>query len=367
MTGKAAILTKVGTPMTITEFPVPEVEPGAILVRVTMANICGSDLHVAHGKLRFLAGAGPWIPGHEMVGRVEKLGPGVTSDSQGQPLSVGDRIVYPIYLTCGRCYGCQRGEPVNCTGKILAGTPTAEPPYYFNGAYAEYFYVRPGLQVFKVPDDLSDEMVSPLNCAFSQVAYGLFKAGITLSDSVVVQGAGGLGLYTCAVAREMGAGTVITLDMFEDRLKLAKGFGADYTICLKEYSSPKERINLVKELTGGRGADVVMEVTGSAAAFPEGISMLRMGGTYVCIGNVNRGQMTEIDPASIVTGNRRVMGVVTYEPWIMPRLLDLLSRAKNKYPFERLVSAKYKLEEINQAFQAAESGKMSRVSILPWG
>lgn len=367
MIGKAAILTKVGSPMTIAKFNVPDVEPGGILVKVTMANVCGSDLHVSHDKLRNLAGNGPWILGHEMVGIVEKLGAGVTADSTGQPLSAGDRVVYPIFMPCGKCYSCLRGEPTSCTGKFLAGSPTAEPPYFFNGAYAQYFYIRPGMHVFKVPEDLSDEMVAPLNCAFSQVTYGLYKAGVTISDTVVVQGAGGLGLYTCAVAKEMGAGTVIALDMREDRLKMAQAFGADYTINLGEFSSSKDRVKRIKGLTGGRGADVAVEVTGVAAAFQEGINALRLGGTYVCIGNVNRGQMTEVDPSTIVTSNRRILGVVFYESWIIPRLLDLLGRAKNKYPFDKLISTKFKLEEINEAFAAADSGKVSRAAILPWG
>lgn len=365
MTGKAAILSQVGSPMTITEFPLPKVEPGAILVRVSMANICGSDIHVWHGKLHLLTGAGPWILGHEMVGRVEELGPGVTTDSLQQPLSVGARIVYPSYLPCGRCHACLREDPINCTSKFVAGSPPAEPPYFFNGAYSEYFYVRPGQQVFKVPQDLSDETVAPINCALSQAAYGLHKVGITLGDTVVVQGAGGLGLNACAIAKEMGAGRVIALDMREDRLQLARSFGADYSTNLEEYPSSRDRIAQIRELTQGRGADIVVEVTGSPAAFPEGINMLRLGGTFLAIGNVNRGQMIEVDPSAIVTGNRRVIGVLFYEPWIIPRLLELLRRAKNKYPFERIVSAKFRLEEINEAFQEAASGKVSRASILP--
>jgi threonine dehydrogenase-like Zn-dependent dehydrogenase len=137
--------------------------------------------------------------------------------------------------------------------------PTISP---FSGAYGEYYYLKPGGWIFKVPDEITDEMATPVNCALSQVTYGLQKAGLRYGDTVVVQGAGGLGLNAIAVAKEMGADAVIAIDGVPSRLALAKKFGADEVIDMNENPGPMDRIAKVKGMTGGRGGDVVVEVVG---------------------------------------------------------------------------------------------------------
>lgn len=240
MNGRAAIFTDVGKPLEFRDYPLPEVEPGAMLVKISMANICGSDLH-------FLKGQGPGVPrgipqilGHEMTGHVARLGREVKTDSLGQPLREGDRVVYAYFRGCGTCWMCLEGQP-GCPNRYAhwIGVSSDNPPH-FNGAYAEYYYLRPGQWVFKVPDELPDTLVSPVNCALAEVIYGLHRTGITLGDSVVIQGAGGLGLYATAVAREMGAGQIIVLDRVKDRLDLAKAFGADHVFNVDEIDCPHD-------------------------------------------------------------------------------------------------------------------------------
>ncbi|HEU4758763.1 MAG TPA: alcohol dehydrogenase catalytic domain-containing protein, partial [Dehalococcoidia bacterium] len=233
-TGSAAVFLDTGKPFELREYPVPDPEPDAIVVRVTSAGICGSDLHVWRGDIRLaMMGPGPRILGHEMTGRVAKLGAGVTADSLGRPLKEGDRIVYPYFFPCRRCYQCLRGEFAACLLKYPP-PPNADIAPHFFGAYAEYFYMRTGAFVFKVPDDLSDEMVTPVNCALSEVIFALGKAGIRLGDTVVIQGAGGLGVNATAVARAMGAGTIVVIDGVPERLKLARECGADVLIDINE-------------------------------------------------------------------------------------------------------------------------------------
>lgn len=192
-------------------------------------------------------------------GQVERLGAGVSTDSLGQPLKEGDRIVYAYFYPCLRCYACLQGELAACPNKTakMASAHTR-----FTGAYAEYFYLQPNHWVFKVPDELSDEVVTPVNCALSQVIFGLHKAGLRFGDTLVVQGAGGLGLNACAVARDMGANKVIVIDAVADRLELARAFGADETVNISETPDMFARVQRVMELTGGRGADVVGEFVG---------------------------------------------------------------------------------------------------------
>jgi len=365
MKGKAAVFTGAGRPMEIREFPVTDPEPGAIIVRVTMANICGSDLHMWKGETVLGMGPGPWILGHEMTGKVFRLGEGVRTDFTGQPLAEGDRVVYAYYRPCGRCYICLKGDRAACPQRFPSSWLSAEVPPHFNGAYAEYYYLMPGQPVFKVPDELSDEEVAPVNCALSQVIYGLHCVKVEFGDTVVIQGAGGLGLYACAVAREMGAGRVIAIDRLKNRLEMALSFGADEVIDMGELTSPRDRLRRVRELTGGWGADVVVEVAGVPQAVTEGIPMLRMAGRYLWIGNISRGPTAEIDPSTIILGNRRIIGVATYEAWAIPKALDFLKRTRDRYPFNRLLSHKFRLEEINEAFEMASRGEVTRAAMIP--
>ena len=365
--GRAAVYTGLGQPMEIREYPVPEPEPGAILIKVSRANICGSDLHQWRGDINLAALGAPLpaILGHEMIGTVAKLGEGILSDSAGQPLAVGDRVVHRYFYPCGRCRACLKGQDAACPVAPLTIMSTCEEPPHFFGAFAEYLYLRPNHTVFKVPDDLTDEMVASANCALSQVIYGLERVGFSLGETIAIQGAGGLGIYATAVAREMGAEKIIVIDGIEERLKLAKAFGADELIDLREIKTPMERALRVKELTGGWGADVVAELVGFPQVIPEGINMLCNGGRYLEMGNINFGMTYEADPSKLVTDNKSIVGVMLYEPYALKQALDFLSRAKDKYPFDKILSRSYPLEEINRAFEEQDKGLVTRSSIVP--
>ncbi len=359
-TARAAVYHDVGKPFEIREYPVPDPEPDAVVVRVTSAAICGSDLHVWRGDIRVaMMGPGPRILGHEMTGRVARLGSNIRTDSTGQPLREGDRIVYPYFFPCRRCYQCLRGQFAACPTKF--GTiPIADNPPHFTGAYAEYYYMRDAAFIFKVPDELSDEMVTPVNCALSEVIFALQKVGMRMGDTVVIQGAGGLGVNATAVARTMGAGTIVVIDGVPERLKLAKECGADVLIDINEAATPPDRISKVMSLTGGRGADIVAEFVGVPAAILEGLAMLRMGGAYLEVGNISIGQTVAIDPSMLVWGNKRVIGVVMYDPPTLGVALDFLVRNKDRFPLGKVVSHKYALEKIDEAFQQAEwAGKQT--------
>lgn len=299
------------------------------------------------------------VLGHEATGKVHSLGQGVTTDSLGRPLKEGDRVAYIYFYPCGRCYACLKGDPAACPKKQGGYRDPEEFPY-FHGAYGEYFYLSPGGHLFQVSDDLSDEMVAPANCALSQVIYGLTRVNVRLGDAVVLQGAGGLGLYACAVAKEMGAYPVISIDKLTPRLELAKDFGADYVINAAEMESSREVTAKARELTGGDGADVVADLVGLPTVIPEGIRMLRNGGRYLEIGTISRGFKAEIDPSILVGGSRSIVGIATYDPWALPEALEFLQRTRDRYPYHRLISHTFPLDQINEAFQQAEwAGKQA--------
>ena len=215
-----------------------------------------------------------------------------------------------------------------------------------------------------MPDELPDAAVAAVNCSVSQVIYGRREADIQFGDSVVVQGAGGLGINATAAAREMGAGKVIAIDGQASRLDMASKCGADYTIDINEYDTPESRIERVKELNDGRGADMVMEVVGYPQVVPEGIEMLRNGGTYVEIGNIWPNSNVELDISKILWKQAKIVPVTHYDPYILPIALDFLVRTRDKYPLTNVMSHSFPLEEIGKAFEQSEwLGKNEEASV----
>ena len=363
--GRAAIFTE-PFHFEITELPPPPVEPGGILIKITSAGICGSDLHYWRGDLKPIipkGKQGPVIMGHEMAGIVDTLGQGISTDSMGRPLKEGDRVVYTYFQPCRRCYICMRGELNNCPSRFDFRASVEEYPYC-SGGFSDYYYLRPGHFVFKVPDELPEEAVAGVNCAVSQVIYGLHQSGMRMGDTVVIQGAGGLGINATAAAKEMGAGQVIVVDGLANRLELASNCGADETIDLSNFVTAESRVEKVRELTGGWGADVVVEVVGFPQVVAAGLEMLRKGWTYVEIGNIWPNSSVSLDISKILWGVTRIVPTVHYDPYILPVALDFLVRAKEKYPILDVMSHKFPLEQIEQAFKQAEwSGKDKGTSV----
>ena len=366
-TGRVACLVEIHKPFELREYPVPDPEPGAILLKVARANVCGSDLHLWRGDIDMAAYGMPLptVLGHEVTGWVARLGKGVDTDAAGRPLREGDRVVFKYFYPCGRCRDCLRGNSAACLasqGSIMQD-PDFEP--HFTGGFADYLYLMPGHTVLKAPEHVSNEVLAGLNCGLAEVLFGLQRAQLQLGDAVVVQGCGGLGLYATALAREMGAGHVIAVDAQDDRLALARQFGADAAVSIQEYPTPDSRVTRVQELTGGWGADVVVEVVGAPIVVDEGIRMLSPGGRYVEIGNISPGKTFAFDPSLLTVFSRAVLGVVLYTTDALMRGLDFLSRAHQRYPFEAMNSVTYPLERIDDAFAAAERHDVIRASVVP--
>ena len=366
-TGRVACFMGPRKPFELREYPVPDPEPGALLLEVTRTNLCGSDLHFWGGDfdLEAFGLPLPTVLGHEVTGRVARLGPGVDTDATGVPLREGDRVVFKYFYPCGRCRDCLRGNSAACLasqGSIMQD-PDFEP--HFTGGFADYLYLMPGHTVLKAPDGIPDEVLAGLNCGLAEVLFGLQRARLDLGDAVVVQGCGGLGLYAIALAREMGAGRVIAVDAQADRLELARRFGADETVSVAEFTDPDARVRRVQDLTGGWGADVAVEVVGHPAVMDEGIRMLAPGGRYIEIGNISPGQTCTLDPSLITVFSRSVIGVVLYTTDALMRGLDFLARAHDRYPFEAMNSVTFPLDRIDDAFAAAERHDVIRASVVP--
>lgn len=347
----------------IQEYELPSVAEGAALLRVRRANVCGSDLHIHHYLNPALRDI---VLGHEFVAEIAELGHGLTIDSAGDPVSVGDRVVVVYFHTCLHCAACNRGDFNQCSNSVgsLASPPCVAP--HFHGAFATHYYLSPGQYFYKVPDSVSDASVAGANCGLSQVMFAIDQIGVRRSDTVVVQGAGGLGLYACAVANSSGA-RVIVVERDQVRIKAARAFGASEVIDMTIHETAEARLEELQRLTDGKGADHVIEVTGRSVAFLEAIGFARVGGSIASVGNLNMGERYEVSiaPAIFTRKNLRVHGYLRYDPWYLSKSIDFIAENQDRYPFDSLSDRTYTIDEIEEALARSESGEVARAAVVP--
>ena len=294
--GDAVVFNGSKLPLQKKKFPLPEnLEDDQALVEITLSTVCGSDVHTWLGHRPFPT---PCILGHEMVGKIVNIG-NLQTDYTGQKLVIGDRVVWSMTAGCGECFFCEKKLPQKCTKMFKYGHVKCDEQPYFTGGFANYVQIKKGSNVFKVPSELSDEEVAPLMCAASTITSGLDYGDFHTCDYVVIQGCGALGMYACAFTKVLGAKKVIAIDLNNNRLELAKQFGADYTLNAKDIGEniPDE----IMKITQNRGADVIIEVTGDPSVIKEGIQMLRIGGTYILLGAIYPNNHFTIDSSDIIT------------------------------------------------------------------
>jgi L-iditol 2-dehydrogenase len=354
---RAAVLVEYGEPLEIRELSVPDVEPGGILVKTEMASICGTDVHQWRGEGR--PAHLPLVPGHESVDRVVKLGKGGKNDCAGEPLQVGDRIMWS-HVSCGNCYPCEVLQQRNlCENRFSYGYN-----YSLTGSFAEYEYVVPGSEVVKVPEELSNEEVIGACCAF-RTAVAAFERlkGAQIQSSVVVQGAGPVGLYCTLLADLSGARQIIVIGAPEKRLGLARKWGADHVIDIGKQPDPIRRQSEIMDLTSGKGPDVVVEASGFPEAFAEGLDIVRRGGTYLVIGQTSPRKIT-MAPGTVVWKHLQILGQCGAEIRHYYRALQIIKNNRGRYPFAEIITNKFSLDRINEAYASMEAGKDIKPAIV---
>jgi putative phosphonate catabolism associated alcohol dehydrogenase len=361
-TGKAAVYEAPNTPFILKEFPVRPTRRGEVLVRVTMSTICRSDIHSYEGRR---PNPCPGILGHEIIGTIEEIGQGIEKDMRGDPLKVGDRITWSEYFFDGQCYYREVLDmPQKCHGVRKYGHDLAEEDPHFLGGFAEYCYILPGTWILKLPDDLSDEEATPLNCGVATMASVTEAAKIGLGDAVVIQGLGLLGLYGAAMAKARGARCVIGLDAVASRLQIAKKFGVDHTIDVACIGA-KSAIEQVRNLCPPDGADAVIEVCGVPDVIPQGLQMLRTGGRYVLGGLVNPDANVTIDANMLVKRWITMRGIHNYHPRHLIQALEFVMANRNRFPFKEIVDSKFALRDLDDAFKKASERRVLRAAIVP--
>ena len=363
---RAAVVREFGKAITIEDVPIPDtIEPGALLVRIEACSICGTDVHLWEGSLALKVDL-PVILGHEMVGRIVKFGDGADKDSLGQQLKIGDRVVWS-HTNCNSCYFCTVAkQPTLCINRRGYMYETCENPPYLLGGFAEYSYVVPESGRVRVPDSVSDPVASLSSCAFRSVVNAVDQTGaIRPTDTIVIQGAGPLGLLATAVCKLAGARRVITIGAPEQRLRLAKEFGADEVISIDEIQDPKLRQQEVDHMTNGLGADVVFEFSGHPSAFAEGLELVRKGGRYMVVGQLGSGSV-QFQPSMITKKNLTVLGSFSGDISHYWKSLQYVYEYQNRLPFERLISNEYALDDINLALQRMQAFEEIKPVLYPW-
>lgn len=351
-------------PLEVREYPLPDhIEPAAALVKIEMAGVCGTDVHLWKGQLPIPR---PVILGHETVGVIERLGDGLTADWSGMPLKEGDRITWSAGMSCGHCSFCtvfrQRTRCLNRAAYGISFNCDDRP--HFSGGYADFVYLRPGTAIFKLSDVPTDSVIGA-GCALVTAIHGLERTGVGWGDSVVIQGSGPVGLASLAIAKSSGALKTIVIGGPAARLEVAAEFGADHTIDIEEMPDPAERLDRVRQLTGGYGADAVIECVGSPEVVGEGFEMCRDGGKYLVLGHYGDAGSAPINPHVITRKQLTVYGSWGSEPRHMERAIEFLKTQGDRFPFSRLVSHRFSLDDTFQALQTTSRWASSKSVVVP--
>jgi threonine dehydrogenase-like Zn-dependent dehydrogenase len=360
---RAAVMPAPDAPVEVRVFDRPRVEPGAILLETIYSEVCGTDVHLHHGHL---AGVPyPLIPGHVSVGRVAETG-GTVLDLDGLPLRPGDVITFlDVHETCGKCWYCTVAKAsTRCPSRRVYGI-TYSANEGLLGGWAQAIYLKPGVKTLRLPPNLPPERFIAAGCGLPTSVHAIERAEIKLGDNVVIQGSGPVGLNAVALAQLQGAGQVIVVGAPALRLAMATAMGADEIVDITEVA-PAERVQRVKDLTGGRGADVTIEATGVPAAVREGMQMTRDAGRFVVVGQYTDVGEVAINPHwDLNRKHLEVRGCWGSDFSHFYRGVRVLARYGDRFAWDRMISAEYSLDQAGQALDDVAHLKVVKALIRP--
>jgi len=336
------------------EIPVPRAGEGEIVIKVEACGICAGDLKAEHGASRFWGGDGtppyikaPVVPGHEFLGEIVEIGPAVKGS-----FSVGDRVISEQIVPCGECKFCKTGRHWMCEKHDVYGFQNN-----VNGGMAEYMKFPKEALVYQVPKDIPMEqaiLIEPYACSKHCVDRG----NIGNEDVVVLSGAGTLGLGMVGAIRLKNPKTLVVLDMKDDRLELAKKFGADVVM----NPGKEDVVSRIREMTEGYGCDVYIEATGHPSSVQQGLEAIRKMGTFVEFSVF--GQLTTVDWSIISDTKELNLYGAHLSPYCYEPVIEWIGNGK--LPTEGVVTHKYPLNQFREAFELAGKGEGSlKVVLVP--
>jgi len=329
--------------LSVVEMPTPEIGDDEALVRVRACGICGSDIHGYDGSTgRRIP---PLVMGHEAAGVVERVGRGVTD------FTTGDRVSFDSTVSCGTCAFCRRGQINLCDNRTVLGVSCGD--YRRHGAFAEYVAV-PSRILYKLPDSLPFERAALLE-AVSITVHAVNRHPPLPDDTAVVVGAGMIGVLLIQVLRAKGSRNIVAVDIDPQKLALAQRMGAIHTLNPNESDVPAA----VRDITGGRGADVSFEVVGHPDTVISAIGCLRKGGTVVLVGNLS--PRVELPLQAVVSREISVLGSCASSGEI-PECIDLLARGV--VDVDPIISLKASLDEGPELFARLYGGDPTLMKVI---
>ncbi|MGD8538394.1 MAG: zinc-binding dehydrogenase [Candidatus Aminicenantes bacterium] len=340
---KAAVFHGPNQPLKIEEIDIPKIEPNEILVKVAACGVCNTDLHyIDHGVPTFKKP--PMILGHEPSGIVEKVGENVEN------FKAGDRVLIPPVFSCGYCDNCRLGKENICFNMLMLGN-------HIDGAYAEYTKA-PAKDCQHLPEDLPLEESSIIADAISTPYHAVKnRAQVKPGDSVVVFGCGGVGINVVQTAAAAGA-SVIAVDIIDKKLEVAKQLGAKHTI----NPTDKEDKALLKEirvLTGG-GADIAIEAIGNPKTIELAPATVKAGGLHCQVGYTHHS--VPVNMGRLMFRETEIRGSLGCRPVDYPKIIEMVRAGKIQ--LEPVVTHKFKLDEINDAFEVMRKGESLRSIVV---
>ena len=340
------------------DITVRDPRPGEVLVRTTTSGVCHSDLHFVDGKWAAAFGGLPAVLGHEAAGVVESVGADVTY------VSPGDNVIMSFRPFCGDCYWCLRGEPNLCPAPNDAalardrlnwdGRPVVQMASV--GSFGEYMLTTQS-GVLKIPEDIPPAEAALVGCGvMTGVGAALYTAKVPGGSIVAVIGCGGVGLNVIQGCRIAGASRIIAVDILDNKLEMAENFGATDTV----NGANVDAVEAIKELTGGDGVEIAFEAIGNVNAARQAWDMVRAGGTACIVGMMPLGSEVSV-PGPEFLQEKKMIGCMYGSTRFrdhMPKLLDLYRQGK--LDLTGLVSRRFELGQINEAFAAMQNGEVAR-------
>jgi threonine dehydrogenase-like Zn-dependent dehydrogenase len=360
---RAAVIPAPQTAVELREFPEPEIPVGGVLMKTLYSEVCGTDVHLYHGKLSGVPY--PLIPGHVAVGVAEKVRGEVTG-VDGKRIVEGQMLTYlDVHKTCGHCwYCCVAKASTRCPQRKVYGITYGAGDGLLGG-WAEKMLLLPGLHLLPLPAAVSPETFIGGGCGLQTAVHAIERADIKLGDSVVVLGSGPVGLSCAGLAALSGACQVIVSGAPEERLELAKKFGADEVIDIRQ-KHEADRIDAVRRVTEGRGADVVIEACGQPRAVREALQMVRDQGRVIVVGQYTDQGEVEINPHNDI--NRKhvdIRGVWGSDFSHLFTGVKLMERFQNRVPWRELAANVYPLDRAGEALSDIQGQKKTKAILKP--
>ncbi|KAM5343912.1 hypothetical protein ACJ41O_012449 [Fusarium nematophilum] len=360
---KAAVLSPDGSGVAIWEREVPSPARGCILIKVLRAGVCGTDAHLLKGEQPFPQ---PVVLGHEGLGQIIEVGEGVTTDHASHPITVGDVVYWNPIRPCNACYDCTISEDFTACANGTFWSPANRAEVW--ASYTELATLLPNNSFYRIDPSVPLDAFIAMGCALPTILQALdHLGGIPSGSTVVVQGVGPVGLAAIMMARLAEAAHIACIDRVDARLQRAKDFGATLLVDIRkpELSTREARRSFINSAVGVRGVGLVIECSGNAAAFEEGIGLLARSGKYLLVGTWAGNSTVPFCPFEVVQKALTLVGSTFASPKHYYRAARLVEANHERFPLGQCVTHKYGLQDTGEALRVVGKGEAVKAVIIP--